>query len=130
MDRRRICEAATGSIMEAFSKLILSADMSDIRLSMDGIKWLLVFSTDTASSKDSKSPIEGLSMDGLFEPRRMYFRRLSVDCKHESDCIVLTALGGKLYLHALLNETAFFGVSFAVPWVKSGANVALITVIV
>jgi hypothetical protein len=117
-------------MMEAFSKLILSADISDIRLSLDAIKRVTVFSMDASSAKDSKSPIEGMSMDGVFEPRRMYFRRLSVDCKHKSDCIVLTAFGGKLYLHALLSETAFVGVSFAVPWVKSGANVALITVIV
>jgi hypothetical protein len=39
-------------------------------------------------------------------------------------------LGGKLYLNALLNETAFRGISFAVPWFKSGEDAALITVIV
>jgi hypothetical protein len=126
----RICEAALGSMMEAFSKLIASAVISDIRLSLDAIKRATIFSMDTSSSTDSKSTIEGMSMDGVFEPRRMYFRRLSVDCKNKSDCIVLTALGGKLNLHALLSETDFFGVSFPVPWVKSGSDVALITVIV
>jgi hypothetical protein len=117
-------------MMADFSKLLLSADMSDSRLFLFEIISVFAFSTDTSSSLDITLSIENWSIAGLFEPRRMYLLRLSVDCKEESFCIVHTALAGKLYLHALLNETALFGSCFAVLLFKFGAHVALITVMV
>jgi hypothetical protein len=130
MDMRLIFEATYGSMIADFSKLLLSADMSDSRLPLFEIVSVFVFSTDTSSSLDFTSSIENWSIVGHFEPRRMYLLRLSVDCKEESFCIVHTALAGKLCLHALLNATALFGSCFDVLLLKFGAHVALITVMV
>jgi hypothetical protein len=130
MDIRRIFEATWESIIADFSKLDLSADMSESLLPLFEIISVFVFSTWSSSSLDFTLSIENWSIAGLFEPRRMYLLRLSVDCKEESFCIVHTALAGKLYLHALLNETALFGSAFAVFLLKFGAHVALITVMV
>jgi hypothetical protein len=57
----------------------------------------------------------------------MYLLRLSVDCKHESFCVHF-ALAGKLYLHALLKETALLGIPFVILLLVFGADAALITV--
>jgi hypothetical protein len=129
MDMRRIVLATLGSMIADVSKLILSADMSDSRLFLPEINSVFVFSTEISSSMDSTLSLENWSIAGLFEPRRMYFLRLSVDCKNESFCIH-TALSGKLNLHALLKETAFFEISFVVLLLQFGADVALIAVMV
>jgi hypothetical protein len=132
MDKRLIFEATSGSMIADFSKLILRADMSDIRLPWFERHSVLVFSTENSSlSIDSTLSLENCSIEGHFEPRRMYLLRLSVDCKNESFCIlVFTCFAGKLNLHALLNETALFGATFAVFLLRFGADVTLITVIV
>jgi hypothetical protein len=129
MDMRRIFEATLGSMIADDSKVILSADMSDSRLPLFEMNLVLVFSTESSSSMDSTLSHENWSIDGLFEPRRWYLLRLSVDCKNESFCVHF-ALAGKLYLHALLKETAFFGIPFVIILLDFGADVALITVIV
>jgi hypothetical protein len=132
MDKRRIFKATLGSMIADFSKLILRADMSDSRLPWFERNSVLVLSIENSSlSIDSTLSLENWSIDGLFEPRRMYLLRLSVDCKNESFCIlVFTCLAGKLNLHALLNETALFGINFAGLLLSFGADVTLITVIV
>jgi hypothetical protein len=129
MDMRRIFNVTLGSMIADDSKLILSADMSDSRLPLFEINLVLVFSTETSSSMDSTLSHENWSIDGHFEPRRMYLLRLSVDCKNESFCVHF-ALAGKLYLHALLKETALLGIPFAILLLEFRAFVALITVIV
>jgi hypothetical protein len=132
MDKRLIFEATLGSMIADFSKFILRADMSDIRLLWFETNSVLDFSTENSSlSIDSTLSLENWSIDGHFEPRRMYLLRLSVDCKNVSFCIlVFTCLAGKLNLHALLNETALFGIDFAGLLLRFGVDVTLITVIV
>jgi hypothetical protein len=130
MDMRRIFEATLGSMIADLSKLILSADMSDSRLPLFAIESVSVFSTETSSLMDSTESHENWSIAGLFEPRRMYLLRLSVDCKNTSFCMLHTSLAGKLYLHALLNETALFGIPFAPLLLIFGADDTLIAVIV
>jgi hypothetical protein len=125
-------EATLGSMIADDSKLILSADMSDSRLTLFELNLVLFVSMETSSSIDSTLSHENWSIDGHFEPRRMYLLRLSVDCKNESLCIplVFTCFAGKLNLHALLNETALFGIPFAALLFIFGADDTLITVIV
>jgi hypothetical protein len=106
--------------------------MSDNRLPWFGRNSMFVLSTQNSSlSIDSTLSVENWSIAALFEPRRWYLLRLSVDCKNESFCIlVLTCFAGKLNLHALLNETAFFGIPFSALLFIFGADDTLITVIV
>lgn len=133
MDRRRSFEATLGSMLADVSKLTLSADMSDSRLPLFEIISVFVFSAESSSSMDSTLSHDSWSIAGHLEPRRMYFLRLSVDCKNESFWAHSTALGGELNLDALLNETAFFGIPFVIlvlEFVADVADVALIAVIV
>lgn len=134
VDKRLIFEATLGSLIADFSKLILRADMSDSRLPWFGINSVFVVLMENSSlSMDSALSLENWSIAGLFEPRRMYLLRLSVDCKNESfftPVVLHASLAGKLNLHALLNETALFGIAFAVLLFIFGADVALINVIV
>jgi hypothetical protein len=114
-------------MMADVSKLTLSVDISDSRLPSFEINLLLVFSTEISFSMHSTLSHENWSIEGHFEPRRMYLLRLSVDCINESFCLHI-ALGEKLYLHALLKETALFGILFVILLLEFEADVALITV--
>jgi hypothetical protein len=116
-------------MMADVSKLTFSADMSDSLLPSFERSLVLVFSTDISLSMHSILSHENWSIDGHFDPRRMYFLRLSVDCKNESFCLHI-ALGEKAYLHALLKETALFGILFVIVLLEFGVDVALIAVIV
>lgn len=69
-------------------------------------------------------------MLGALEPRRIYFRRLSVHCKHESLRIGTVSFVGQLYLTVLLKETARLAASFleSVLLVGRGVNFAAVIV--